>query len=117
MARPSDIRNDELRAQLEAAFVAMRAGRGGEAVKTLAAAYLRFFELFPDAKKETFLFRGFTIPRMMRWPNLGANLKPESAPSGTPEIEFERDRFAASEAMTYYQFVLDEILAKQDADR
>jgi hypothetical protein len=32
---------------------------------------------------------------------------------GQPEITFERDRFSVSETMTYYQFVLDEILAKE----
>jgi hypothetical protein len=27
--------------------------------------------------------------------------------AGKPEIEFVRDRFAISEAMTYYQFILE----------
>jgi hypothetical protein len=114
MARPSDIKNEELRTQLETAFGAMRKGQGGEAVRLIAAAYLRFLEIHPEAKAETIPFRGYTIPRVMRWPGLGANLKPESLSTGRPEIEFTRERFAASEAMTYYQFVLDEILAKEE---
>lgn len=37
----------------------------------------------------------------------GANLKPGSVRAGKPEIEFLRERFAISEAMTYYHFVLE----------
>jgi hypothetical protein len=50
------------------------------------------------------------MPRVLRWPALGANMDAESARAGAPKIEFVRDRFSVSEAMTYYQFVLDEIL-------
>jgi|SRR5580658_1955966 hypothetical protein len=113
MAKPADIRNDELRSLVQAAFDAMRAGRGAEAVHTLAASYLHFVEIFPEVKRETFTIRGRAIPRLLRWPNLGANLKPESLGSGRIEIEFMRESFAVSEAMTYYQFVLDEILATE----
>ena len=113
MARVSDIRNEELRAQLEAAFAALRAGRGGDAVHAVVAAYLRFLELFPEVKSETMPFRGRTISKLLRWPNLGANLQPESVGTGRVAIVFTRERFATSEAMTYYQFVLDEILAKE----
>ena len=37
----------------------------------------------------------------------GANLKPASVRTGKPEIGFLRERFAISEAMTYYHFVLE----------
>jgi hypothetical protein len=113
VARPSDIDNDELRGMVEAAFAALRAGRGMDAVQTLAAAYLRFLELYPKAKAATTLMRDRAVPRSLRWPNLGANLKPESLLAGAPEIVFIRERFSASEALTYYQFVLDEILEQQ----
>ncbi|MFI4975010.1 MAG: hypothetical protein ACHP84_10770 [Caulobacterales bacterium] len=113
MARPSDISNDELRDAVEVAFAAMRAGRGGEAVHACATAYLRFLEIHPDVKAETTLMRDRAIPRLLRWPNLGANMVPESVRAGDPKIEFERERFSVAEAMTYYQFVLDEILDKQ----
>jgi hypothetical protein len=113
MARPSDIRNDELRGQIELAFTAMRAGRGGDAVHACASAYLRFVDLHPDVKAETTQMRDRAIPRLLRWPNLGANLVPESVRAGEPKIEFERERFSVAEAMTYYQFVLDEIIDKE----
>ncbi len=43
----------------------------------------------------------------MRWPALGANLSMASVRAGKPEIEFTRERFAVSEAMTYYQYALE----------
>ena len=113
MARPSDIKNDELRGMVETAFAAMRAGKGIDAVRACADAYLRYVQVFPEAMKETIPMRGREISRLMRWPALGANMKPDSVAAGTPAIEFLRERFSISEAMTYYQFVLDEILERE----
>ena len=110
MAKPSDIENEELRQTIEGAFAAMRAGKGADAVHACADAYLRYVQIHPEALSETIPMRGREIPRLMRWPALGANMTPESFRAGAPEIEFLRDRFSVSEAMTYYQFVLDEIL-------
>ncbi|HLI64747.1 MAG TPA: hypothetical protein VKU90_00155 [Caulobacteraceae bacterium] len=113
MPKPSDIQNPELRQTLESAFAAMRAGKGADAVRACAQGYLRFLELNPDVKEQTIAIRDRQMPRIMRWPALGANMTPESVRAGKPEIEFTRDRFSVSEAMTYYQFVLDEILAAE----
>ena len=49
---------------------------------------------------------------IMRWPALGANLNLASARAGVAEIEFVRDHFAVSEAMTYYEFTLDSAIAR-----
>jgi hypothetical protein len=115
MAKASDIRDPKLRGKVEAAFAAMRAGKGGDSVRAAADAYLAFIDLHPEVKDETIAMRGRSISRLMRWPALGANMTLESVRAGKPEIAFERDRFSVSEAMTYYQFVLDEILAKEKA--
>jgi hypothetical protein len=113
VAKPADIQSAELRGKLEAAFAALRAGKGIDAVHACADAYLRFLDLHPEAKSETIAMRGRQVPKLMRWPALGANMTPDSVRAGAPAIEFTRDRFSVSEAMTYYQFVLDEILDKQ----
>jgi len=110
MPRPSDIRNPHLRGLVESAFAAMRAGQGRAAVQTLADAFVSFLELHPSVMRETIAMRGRDVPRVMRWPDLGARLVPDSVREGKPRIEIDRDRFSASEAMTYYQFVLEEIL-------
>jgi hypothetical protein len=108
--RPSDIQEEDLRVRVETAFAAMRAGQGRAAVQALADAFVRFLELHPAVMGETIAMRGREVPRVMRWPDLGARLLPESVRAGQPRIEIERERFSVSEAMTYYQFVLDEIL-------
>ena len=116
MPKPSDIQNPELRQTLEGAFTAMRAGRAADAIHACADGYLRFLELHPEAKAETIAIRDRRMPRVLRWPALGANMDAESARAGAPKIEFVRDRFSVSEAMTYYQFVLDEILDHERKD-
>lgn len=110
MPRPADIRDEDLRVRVEVAFAAIRAGQGRAAVQALADAFVRFLELNPSVMSQTIAMRGREIPRIMRWPDLGARLLPELVREGKPRIEIDRERFSASEAMTYYQFVLDEIL-------
>ncbi|HEY1927201.1 MAG TPA: hypothetical protein VGG92_07035 [Caulobacteraceae bacterium] len=95
---------------MESAFAAMRTGQNRAAVQTLADAFVQFLELHPSVMSQTIAMRGRDIPRIMRWPDLGARLIPESVREGKPRIEIDRERFSASEAMTYYQFVLEEIL-------
>lgn len=108
MATPADIRNPELKTALGEAFRLLRAGDGTGAVKESAAALLRFIEIYPAYRTASVPIRDTTMPRMMRWPAYGANLKLEE---GTLQIEFTRERFSVSEAMTCYQFLLEEILA------
>ena len=113
MPKPSDVVDEGLREQVQGAFDQMRAGDGTSAVKALAAAYLAFLDLKPELKTATMALPARTIPCVMRWPALGANMNLESAKAGAPEIEFVRDRFSVSEAMTYYQYLLDEIIEWQ----
>lgn len=112
MPTPKDINDAGLRAQVENAFSQMRSGKGTDAVRTLADAYLHLLQMHPEMLDEKVAIRNRQIPRVMRWPALGANLTLESVTDGQPQIEFVRERFSVSEAMTYYQFLLDEALAK-----
>ncbi len=113
MAKPEDIQNEELRAILTDAFADVRSGRASEAVHKVSDAMLLLIELKPEILKETFKMRAREIPKLMRWPALGANMKMESVVAGKPEIEFVKERFAVSEALTYYQYVIDEAMAKE----
>ena len=108
MPRPDQIQNEELRALVVSGHECMRNRKAAEAVRALSDAFLLLLELKPELVERKVEFRpGRSMPFLMRWPTLGANLKPGSIRAGKPEIEFVRDRFAISEAMTYYEFVLE----------
>lgn len=111
MPKPDQINDGDLRAQLEKAHQQMREGKGAEAVHTLADAYLYLLTKKPAMLEEFIEPRpGRRMPAVMRWPNLGANLSLESVQKKHPQIEFIRDRFAVSEAMTYYEYTLEQAI-------
>ena len=113
MPKHDKIQNDELRGMMDQAYAQMRAGKAAEAVRQIAAAFLRLVELRPHLAARRVGGRGRMLPLAMRWPALGANLKLESLRAGKVEIEFARERFAMSEAMTYYEFMSDTTLAAE----
>ena len=66
--------------------------------------------LSPQQKLE--MRPGFSIPAAMRWPALGANLSLASVTAKEPKIEFTREKFAVSEAITYYEYTLESAIAQ-----
>jgi hypothetical protein len=113
MPKHDKIQNDELRGMMDQAYAQMRAGKAAVAVHQIAAAFLRLVELKPELAGRRVGVRGRMMPIAMRWPALGANLKLESLRAGKLEIEFARERFAMSEAMTYYEFLSDTAIAAE----
>lgn len=107
MARPDQVQDAELRAQIEEARRQMRGGDGTSAVHTLASAFLYMCDKKPEMLDAGAASRFGQVPMVMRWPALGANLSRESVMARAPAIEFVRDHFAVSEAITYYEFTLD----------
>jgi hypothetical protein len=107
MARPDQVSDSELRSQIEAARTQMRSGDGTNAVHTLAEAFLYMLRKKPEMLEATGEMRFGQMPIVMRWPNLGANLSRDSVMAKAPKIDFIRDHFAVSEAITYYEFTLD----------
>lgn len=108
MAKPEQVHDERLRGMLQDAHGHMRAGKADVAVRRLVEAFMHLLELKPEIKDATVTPRpGVTMPAIWRWPQLGANLKMDSVRTGKPEIEFVRDRFALSEAITYYEFTLE----------
>ena len=109
MAKHDAVVDDGLRASFDAAFASLRGGAPADAVREVADAFLTMLRSHPELLTETVPARtgGNRMPLVMRWPALGANLVPGSVRDGDPRIEFVRDRFALSEALTYYEFAVD----------
>ena len=108
MAKPDQIKDDALRALIENALTNMRQNKPTEAVHTLVSALHRLLELKPELKSEKLEPRpGWKMAFLTRWPQLGANWKAGSLDAEEPEIEYVRENFALSEAITYYEFLLD----------
>ena len=112
MAKPEQVADPELREMIESAHALMRGGKATDAVKALTRAYLQLLAMKPALLDETIEPRpGRTMPAVMRWPALGANLTIESVLKKQPRIDFIRDRFSVSEAITYYEYTLESAIA------
>ena len=108
MSKPDAIQDETLRTLLQDGYDDLRSRNATDAVRAFSDAFLRLLEVRPGLITKKIEFRpGREMPFLMRWPALGANLVAGSVRAGKPEIEFVRERFAISEAMTYYQFVLE----------
>ena len=114
MANLADVTDTQLRSELETAHGQLRSNQPTQAVHTLSDAFLAYLERNPSVLQKTTPMRdGRQIPVVMRWPALGANLSMESIREGRPRIEFTRERFAMSEALTYYEFTVETALGEQ----
>ncbi len=108
MARPDQVQDEELRELFVDAQGSMRTGQANDAVKTVVKALHRLLELKPELKTEELEPRpGWKMPFLTRWPQLGANFVEGSLAKHEPEIEFVKENFALSEAITYYEFTLE----------
>ena len=113
MPKHDQIKDDALRTQLAEAHQQMRTGKASDAVRTISDAYLALLAKRPEMMDETVELRpGRSMLAVMRWPMLGANLTLDSVMAKDPKIIFERDRFATSEAIVYYEFTVDSALAQ-----
>jgi hypothetical protein len=112
MAKPDQVTDADLRTQIEDARTKMRAGDGTAAVHTLTDAFLYMMRKKPEMLEASGEMRFGQMPMVFRWPNLGANLVRESIVQKAPRIEFIRDHFAVSEAITYYEFTLETAVAQ-----
>jgi hypothetical protein len=82
-------------------------------VRALSELFLDVLRAHPELLERWVpLPRGQTALLVTRWPVLGANLDMASVKDGRPRIEFVRERFALSEAITYYEFLLDTAIAE-----
>jgi hypothetical protein len=102
MTKPSDINDPEYRTAMEAADRQIDAGDYAEAVRTCADAFVRLVAKRPDILKPDRQVR----PAV--WPQLGVRL--EVALGSEPRLVWERERFTMSEAATFLEFVMDQVV-------
>ena len=117
MAQPAQIENNELRVQLTRAHELLGESRATAVVHKCVEAYLRLLDLRPellDARIE--LRPGQEMPAVLRFPALGANLTRQSVLAGAPSIQYQRQEFTISEAITYYEYTLEAILAAEGSN-
>jgi hypothetical protein len=108
-----NVRDAALRARLDEARRHLGARQPTEAVHVVSEAFLGMLRDRPEMLTKTIqLQNGMRVPMLMRWPSLGANLVPDSVKAGEPRIDYVRERFALSEAITYYEFTVDTALAE-----
>lgn len=97
------IQDEALRQSLAAAHASLRAGDYLDVVQRAGAAYLELLRRKPE------LLEGMMgRMRVMFFPRLGARLEREG--EGAPVLHWDRESFAFSEAVTYYEFAVDQLL-------
>ncbi len=98
MPKPADVQDPELRALITDAHRAMREGDSTTAVHRCADAFLLLAQKRPAVLQ---------LPPGMRihpFPRLGAILVLNDGQP--PEVDYHREKFSFSEAVTYYEYVL-----------
>ncbi len=98
------IQDEALRTSLAAAHAALRSGDYPDVVRRCAAAYLELLRRKPELL-EGMLGR----MRVMMFPRLGARLEPASGEK-QPTLHWDRETFAFSEAVTYFEFAVDQLV-------
>jgi hypothetical protein len=110
MAHVSEINDPEIRAMLERARQEMRQGRTAVAVRSCADAFLRLVDLQPGELDRLAPYEGRHSPDTAHWPDYGTHLVREGE-GGRPEVVFDRERFALTEAIAYMEFVIGRAVA------
>jgi hypothetical protein len=105
VARPDQVQDPTLRGLMVAAREAYLGDRNQESVENSLGAFLELLRRQPD-----FLTAGpFAGNNRRVFPQLGVSLKGED--TATPELVFERHHFSNPEAITYFEYVSDCLVA------
>ncbi len=102
MAKPSDIRDSAHRAAIEEADRLLADGRYAESVRKSAETYVALVEKRPD------LLMPLGGRRASVWPQLGIRLVVEEGRQ--PSLVYDKERFSLSEAATFLEFAMDQVL-------
>src|SRR5437016_8641277 len=112
MAGLEDIRDPDFRSALEEAERLLNEGNYTLAARQCAETYCRLLERRPDMAPENPGPGGHPGGSRAMWPRTGGILlvlKPDQKPS----LRYEKERFSFSEAATYFEFVLEELVKAQ----
>jgi len=98
------IQDEALRASLDAAHESLRKGEYKDVVQRAADAYLELLRRKPQ------LLEGMIgRMRVMMFPRLGARLDQVEG-QAAPALTWDRETFAFSEAVTYFEFAVDALV-------
>jgi hypothetical protein len=103
MPKTERIRDEGLRHALEEAQAALKMGDYKKTVDLAASAYVELLKRKPAMLQGQDQFR-----TMMFFPRLGAHLILNT--EGQPEVVYDREKFIFSEAITYFEFAVDNIV-------
>ncbi len=102
--RVDQIEDAKLRESMSAAHTSLRSGDYLDVVRRAADAYLELLRRKPELLEEGIMGR----MRVMMFPRLGARL--ERVEGQPPTLEWDRETFGFSEAVTYFEFAVDSLV-------
>ncbi len=103
MPKPDEIADPTYRMEMADANAALNDGRYLDAVRKCADAFLSLLQSRPDL-----VAAGAGVRPGMIWPRLGVRLAfDEGRP---PRMEWDKERFSFAEAITYYEFTLEQLI-------
>ena len=97
------IQDPTLRQSLQAAHAALRAGDYPQVVRRSADAYVEMLTRKPELRQGP-----DAMFRVLFFPRLGARLVTDQG--GAPTLVYDRDKFSFSEAVTYLEFAVDNLV-------
>src|SRR3990170_1204337 len=117
MARPSDIEDPVFRAALEEAERLIDEGDYTKASRRCAETYLLLLDRRPDLVPPPGVGfgAGFGPGRAMRrgfWPGQGG-IRVIFDEDRKPSLSYEKDRFSLTEALTYFEFMVEQVVNAQ----
>ncbi|MEO8456939.1 MAG: hypothetical protein ABI559_03915 [Chloroflexota bacterium] len=101
------IQDDALRNSLSEAQAALKSGDYRKVVDLSATAYMELLR-----RKPALLRMPMQLQTVMFFPRLGAHLQLNST-TAEPELIYDREKFSFSEAVTYWEFVVDALVKHQ----
>ncbi len=102
------IKDKKLRESLAAAHGALRSGDYLDVVRRAADAYLELLRRKPELLEEEGMMGRM---RIMMFPRLGARLERDDGQP--PRVEWDRETFGFSEAVTYFEFAVDQLVREE----